>query len=108
MTQYDRLVSGKATAEEIANEIKASAVKANNYKKIPGHVLVEEYLAPYYWNLSDLSTRSKIPYYKLYMLIRGEIRIDPQMARSLSSVFKQTTENYWLDLQSKYEKNGTL
>lgn len=109
MTQYERIQSGKATAEQIAAEIKTAANKVQlNYKRIPGHVLVEEFLVPYFpASLSDLSNRSGIPYKRLTALVRGQDRIDLEMASRLSSFFGKPTA-YFLDIQERYERGETL
>jgi plasmid maintenance system antidote protein VapI len=78
------------------------------YKKLPGHVLVEDFLVPYFpADLSDLSKRARIPYYRLTKLIRGDDRIDEKMARSLGD-FYGNGSNFWLSLQERYEQGENL
>jgi plasmid maintenance system antidote protein VapI len=113
MTQYDRIQSGAATPEQIAFEITAAAelktlASIKNYRRNPGHVLVEEFLVPYFpAQLSDLSKRARIPFRRLQLLIRGEDRIDAKMAKSLGDFYGNGSD-YWLSLQETYEKGVSL
>lgn len=110
MTQYERLMSGEATAEQIAEEIRESAWRAKLskvYRKFPGHVLVEDFLAPYGAELSDLSYRTRIPLKRLNKLIRGEDKIDARMAESLGNFYRNGKE-FWLDLQERFERGESL
>jgi plasmid maintenance system antidote protein VapI len=78
------------------------------YRKLPGHVLVEDFLAPYYpADLRDLAARTRIPLKRLHGLIRGSDRIDERMAESLGRFFRNGS-NYWLELQKRYERGETL
>lgn len=78
------------------------------YRKNPGHVLVEEFLAPYYpAELSDLSKRTRIPYNRLRKLIRGQDRIDADMAGKLAAFYRNKPE-YWLELQERFERGEKL
>jgi addiction module HigA family antidote len=78
------------------------------YKKFPGHVLVEDFLAPFYpAELSDLAKRTGIPLQRLRKLIRGQDRIDPAMAEALGKFYQNGAE-YWLDLQARYESGQTI
>jgi addiction module HigA family antidote len=85
-----------------------TSAKAAPYRKLPGHVLVEEFLVPFFpANLHDLAQRTHIPYNRLRKLIRGQDRIDPSMANKLAKFFRNTPE-YWLDLQKRYERGESL
>jgi plasmid maintenance system antidote protein VapI len=78
------------------------------FKKLPGHVLVEDFLAPYYpAELSDLAKRARIPLRRLQMLIRGTDRIDEKMAKSLGD-FYGNGSNFWLELQERFERGEKL
>jgi plasmid maintenance system antidote protein VapI len=78
------------------------------YKKLPGHVLVEDFLAPYFpADLSDLSRRARVPLRRLQNLIRGNDRIDERMAKSLGD-FYGNGSNFWLDLQERFERGEAL
>lgn len=107
MNQYDRLTVGTATAAEIAGEIQAKMKSRPSYRKLPGHVMVEEFLAPHNLELRDVSRMAKIPPWTLQMFIRGEKRIDEFFAARLGEFFR-TGKEYWLNLQDTYDKNGTL
>jgi plasmid maintenance system antidote protein VapI len=85
-----------------------SSTKSAPYKKLPGHVLVEEFLVPFYpAELSDLATRTKIPLQRYRKLIRGQDRIDPVMADALGK-FYQNGAQFWLDLQERFERGEAL
>lgn len=78
------------------------------YKKLPGHVLVEDFLAPYYpAQLSDLAARTGIPLIRLQKLIRGNDRIDGTMAKALGAFYANGAD-FWLDLQTRFEKGESL
>lgn len=77
------------------------------YKRLPGHVLVEEFLVPYNADLSDLSRRAKIPLRKLQRLIRGQEKIDTVLAGQLASFYRNEPE-YWLDIQERFERGEAL
>lgn len=80
----------------------------STFRRLPGHVLVEEFLVPYFpADLHDLAQRTHIPYNRLRRLIRGQDRIDPNMATKLAKFFRNTPE-YWLDLQKRFERGESL
>lgn len=85
-----------------------TSTTAAKYRRLPGHVLVEEFLAPYFpADLHDLAQRTRIPYNRLRRLIRGQDRIDISMAQKLGKFFRNTPE-YWLDLQKRYERGDSI
>jgi addiction module HigA family antidote len=85
-----------------------TSTKPLPYRKLPGHVLVEEFLVPYYpAQLSDLAYRTRIPVRRLQKLIRGQDRIDQGMADRLGRFFGNGAD-YWLELQTKFERGETL
>lgn len=85
-----------------------SSTKALPYRKLPGHLLVEEWLAPFFpADLHDLAHRTHIPYNRLRRLIRGQDRIDVSMANKLAKFFRNTPE-YWLDIQTRFERGESL
>jgi len=85
-----------------------TSTKAAPYRKLPGHVLVEEFLVPAFpADLHDLAQRTRIPYNRLRKLIRGQDRIDVSMATKLAKFFR-TTQEYWLDLQKRYDRGESL
>jgi addiction module HigA family antidote len=80
----------------------------STYRRLPGHVLVEEWIAPYFpADLSDLAMRTRIPLRRLQRLIRGQDRIDQSMATKLSKFFRNDPQ-YWLDLQKRFERGEKL
>jgi addiction module HigA family antidote len=78
------------------------------YRRLPGHVLVEEFLVPYYpADLSDLASRTGIAGKRLHKLVRGQDRIDNDMAERLGKFFRNGA-NYWLSLQERFESGEQL
>lgn len=109
MNQYDRIQSGKATAADIAAEIKAKAINAQTYRRTPGHFLVEEFVVPYYpAELSDLAKRTGIPYSKIQQLVRGNAKIDNKMAIAFGNFFPNTDKDFWLNLQERFERGENI
>lgn len=85
-----------------------TSTKYKGYRKLPGHVLVEDFLVPFYpAELSDLATRTRIPLQRLRKLIRGQDRIDAKMAEALGKFYNNGPE-FWLELQARYEKGEQL
>lgn len=85
-----------------------SSTEYAGYKRLPGHVLIEEFIAPYYpANLSDLSKRTGIPLYRFERLIRGNDRIDKTMAEALGKFYHNGAE-FWLDIQERFERGEKL
>jgi addiction module HigA family antidote len=79
------------------------------YRRLPGHVLVEEHLVPYFpANLSDLSAKTRIPFHRLRALVHGDEKIDRDMATKLAKFYTNTTAEYWLDLQARYDRGESL
>jgi addiction module HigA family antidote len=78
------------------------------YRRLPGHVLVEEFLVPFFpADLHNLAQRTHIPLRRLHRLIRGQDRIDVGMAQKLAKFFRNTPE-YWLELQKRFERGESL
>lgn len=85
-----------------------TSTKPLTYRKSPGHVLVEDFIVPYFpMELSDLSRKAKIPLKRLHKLIRGQTKIDKGLAKKLGDFYKNGAE-FWLDLQDRYERGETL
>jgi plasmid maintenance system antidote protein VapI len=102
MTQYDRLKNGTATAATIAQEISASAERKPLYKRVPAHVLVEDFLIPNQLDAKDVSRIARIHPTVMHRFIRGEARIDDLMATKLGGMFR-TGKDYWLNVQAAYD-----
>lgn len=80
----------------------------NTYRKLPGHVLVEDFIVPAFpADLHDLSNEARIPLWKLRAIIRGNSKIDKKTAKSLGAFF-QNGADYWTDLQTRYDKGEEL
>jgi plasmid maintenance system antidote protein VapI len=85
-----------------------TSTKPLPYRRLPGHVLVEEFLVPYFpADLGDLAFRAKIPVMRLRKLIRGQDRIDARMAEALGTFYQNGAE-FWLDLQARFERGEKL
>lgn len=85
-----------------------TSTKYKGYKRLPGHVLVEDFLVPYYpAQLSDLAARTGIPLIRLQKLVRGQDRIDAGMARALGNFYANGAD-FWLDIQTRFEKGESL
>lgn len=85
-----------------------TSTTAAKYRRLPGHVLVEEWIAPYFpADLAELAMRTRIPLRRLQRLIRGQDRIDNSMATKLAAFYRNDPQ-YWLDIQDKYERGETL
>lgn len=85
-----------------------SSTKQLPYRKLPGHVLVEDFLVPAYpMTLFHLAERTHIPLERLHRFIRGNDRIDSFMADRLGRFFRNGSK-YWLNLQKRFEQGETL
>ena len=85
-----------------------TSTKALPYRRLPGHVLVEEFLVPAYpLDVIHLARRTNIPHRRLQNLIRGNDRIDRFMAIRLSKFFRNEVD-YWLDLQKRFDRGESL
>lgn len=85
-----------------------TSTKSLPYRKLPGHVLVEEFLVPNFpADLRHLAYRTGIPLRRLHQLIRGQDRITKDMAERLAKFFRNEV-NYWLDLQKNYDRGEAL
>lgn len=85
-----------------------SSTTAAPYRRHVGHVLVEDFLVPYYpMELSDLSRRARIPLKRLQKLIRGQTRVDKGLAKKLGDFYKNGSD-FWLTLQERYERGEKI
>lgn len=85
-----------------------TSTKSLPYRRLPGHVLVEEFLVPNYpLDITHLARRTNIPLLRLQKLIRGNDRIDKFIAGRLANFFRNEPE-YWLSLQKRYERGESL
>lgn len=85
-----------------------TSTTAAPYRKFPGHVLVEDFLVPYYpAQLRDLARHTDIPLIRLQKLVRGQDKIDAKMADALGTFYHNGPE-FWLDLQARFESGAAI
>jgi len=77
------------------------------YRKLPGHVLVEDFLVPAGADISMLADASGVPYKVLQGIIRGQRRIDVRVAQTLGNFF-QNGKDFWLELQTRFDAGESL
>lgn len=68
----------------------------------PGEILEEDYIIPLNLNLGKLAERLSISRKTLHKIRSGEAAITVSVALSLSEAF-DTTPQFWLNLQQKYD-----
>lgn len=85
-----------------------TSTKSLPYRKLPGHVLVEDFLVPNYpADLRHLAHRTGIPLRRLHQLIRGQDRITKDIAERLAKHYRNEV-SFWLELQKRYDRGETL
>jgi addiction module HigA family antidote len=68
----------------------------------PGEVLLEEFLKPREISQSALSAKLRIPLQRINTIINGKRGVTPETALLLSRFF-ETTAEFWMNLQTKYD-----
>lgn len=68
----------------------------------PGEVLLEEFLKPREISQSALSAKLGIPLQRINTIINGKRGVTPETALLLSRFF-ETTAEFWMNLQTKYD-----
>ena len=68
----------------------------------PGEFLLEEFLKPREMTQVALSARLKIPLQRVNSLINGKRGVTPETAVLLARFF-ETTAEFWMNLQTKYD-----
>lgn len=68
----------------------------------PGEVLLEEFLKPREISQSALSAKLGIPLQRINTIINGKRGVTPETALLLSHFF-ETTAEFWMNLQTKYD-----
>ncbi|MCX7637891.1 MAG: HigA family addiction module antitoxin, partial [Cyclobacteriaceae bacterium] len=68
----------------------------------PGEILLQEFMIPLGISIMKLSRDTKIPYYKLRGIVRGQHGITPTIALKLSRYFGNSAK-FWLGLQNDYD-----
>lgn len=106
-TAYEKIKLGHTTIEEVEARIAKQIANRPVYRKLPMHVLVEEYLAPNYLDVKDVVRIAKINPRRMQSLLVGEGKIDNLVAQKLGMMFR-TGADYWLNLQAEYDAKGTL
>jgi addiction module HigA family antidote len=108
LTKEEQTIIANNEANGFEYRKEHTSTKAAPYRRLPGHVLVEEFLVPYFpADLHDLAQRTHIPYNRLRRLIRGQDRIDQSIANKLAKFFRNKPE-YWLELQKRFERGESL
>lgn len=70
----------------------------------PGEILSEEFLVPMSISPEAFAKDMKIPSSRIHEIIRGQGHITVDIAERLSQFFG-TTEQFWLNLQSQYDRS---
>jgi addiction module HigA family antidote len=68
----------------------------------PGEILLEEFLKPKEISQSALSAKLGIPLQRINTIINGKRGVTPETALLLSRFF-ETTAEFWMNLQTKYD-----
>lgn len=68
----------------------------------PGRILLEEFLKPKEISQSALSAKLGIPLQRINTIINGKRGVTPETALLLARFF-QTTAEFWMNLQTKYD-----
>ncbi len=68
----------------------------------PGEMLLEEFLKPMAITQKELSEAIQVPYQRINEIINGKRRITPGTALRLSK-FLGTSEDFWLNLQTRWD-----
>ena len=68
----------------------------------PGEVLWEEFLKPYGLSKRGLAEGLRLPYARVLRLLRGRVRVTPDLALRLARYFG-TSPEFWLNLQLAYD-----
>lgn len=68
----------------------------------PGKILREQFMRPLGLSAHSLAKALEVRSSRVNLVARGKCRISPEMAVLLSAYF-QTSESYWINLQSHYD-----
>lgn len=68
----------------------------------PGEILSEEFLVPLELSARKLAATIHVPTNRVTRLIRGQTRVTADTAIRLSQAFN-TTPEFWMNLQSRYD-----
>ena len=82
-------------------------IPTNREPTHPGEMLLEEFLKPMGLTQKELSMAIKVPYQRINEIINGKRGITPSSALRLSKFFG-TSEDFWLNLQLRWDLYKTL
>ncbi|MCB1144857.1 MAG: HigA family addiction module antidote protein [Leptospiraceae bacterium] len=68
----------------------------------PGEILKEEFMDPYSLSIQSLSRQIYVSPMRISQIVNGKRSITPDTALRLS-IFFQTTPEFWLNLQNRYD-----
>ena len=68
----------------------------------PGEILLEEFLKPSAMSQSELAHKLQIPIQRVNTLVNGKRGMTPETAILLARFF-ETTAEFWMNLQTKFE-----
>ena len=68
----------------------------------PGEMLLKDWLEPLGLSQNKLARELKVPPQRVNSIVRGELRITPDMALRLGRYFNMTPQ-FWLNLQQRYD-----
>jgi len=73
----------------------------------PGEMLLEEFLKPMGLTQKELSNSIKVPYQRINEIVNRKRGITPSIALRLSK-FLGTSEDFWMNLQLRWELYKTI
>lgn len=68
----------------------------------PGEMLLKDWLEPLELSQNKLARELKVPPQRINSIVRGELRITPDMALRLGRYFNMTPQ-FWMNLQQRYD-----
>jgi len=68
----------------------------------PGEMLLKDWLEPLELSQNKLARELKVPPQRVNSIVKGDLRITPDMALRLSRYFN-TTPQFWMNLQQRYD-----
>ena len=68
----------------------------------PGEMLLKDWLEPLKLSQNKLARELKVPPQRVNSIVKGDLRITPDMALRLARYFN-TTPQFWMNLQQRYD-----
>ena len=68
----------------------------------PGEMLLKDWLEPLELSQNKLARELKVPPQRVNSIVKGELRITPDMALRLGRYFNMTPQ-FWMNLQQRYD-----